>query len=994
MRKTSSMDSVTRADERMGYIAEDALRRAMAAAGDGTNTVGGGTSYPYPYFGPTDVTYWRADNSVTASITDQNGNTHTNEDYNKGTGEDNVDGASMISWWVIPNDTVRLTIHGYYVKANGTYGRKLRWQFDDITDDEAAGNFCERTLTGLRPGKVFDIVGCRATLSDGSKAPNPVEPDEPSKIPPSTVPAVSLTDSMLAWPNPLGSTAAGYGPYSTYPTYSPALASPFTAALARIDLRNYALLVPRITNVASPEKEPDGTYYPVTVTYLAGLVDVITIRGFRVGRKGPQDYSLYGKQWKRWRFQLDSTQRDAGTAILKVGPFGPRQAKQPWHLNRIHATDFRDETVQGKRYGEWYPALLADCAGPADINVTFAATPSTDLDSAYQKAKANSGTQTGRVPGASADGSVTADTDDVLGTQATNYQNAQTSDGSNSTDTGTPAGKRRVLGVLAPGEVVDGKLAGFSIVTEPDLQTEKEHDAFVRFSANIQTPAGAASTAGDANATQAVFIFYREDDADARENYIRKRVDLNPSDDMAECTFHRKIGRKYHMKKMRLKNGISKVDTDLKTYTGTGVTSGKWVAGQDSGGAYVGTDAISGIGSGTPGTGGVTLAVATGDTSNDETHKAHFTVSIVNQGWTGTAPGTLPVIPKRLVVYVSKKGATSDPGSLPTAPNDTPSSGNWRVEKIINLRADHDLVRIATVTHQFSMKLRRNKQHWIKCRLYVAGDDTPRDQTTSTSYTAKTDLPVKNYAHGHKNMLPNSGFLFSERDYDNAAGSVNVLGRRWAVDIAGTPAKINNTIKTTDPYWDDPNHRLVWKDAGSSGRPAYGKTKRLLQPGETLTCPVLLAADAGLAVTLTIQIEVVKVNDSNDFTGPAWGAETTVWGPQTITATAADYGSTFEQFYVQDTVSSPLQLGANQSLYWKITVSGQTNTHFVYIDNAVLARGDQVVSWDSQSQEETALENNAPAAATASYATTSASTWDAGAGGGNNEIPSGGKITL
>lgn len=839
----SILDGVTLADERLQY-ALNGIKKAIAALTTGAGTAGVGVAYPIPYFPTQGATtyYWQTDNSTHANVPNPADPTNPGanialEDYNKGTDEDNEDGGALVSWWLIPSDCGTLKGFLKAVKKNGDYGRKIPFAFDDIDDDERAAGFCERTIRGLRPKRVYDLL--RATskpIGGGAPAHNPISPYKAARVCPQPALGNTRDTSMLAWPNPApGEPAIGYPPYGTtphYPTYlNPVLPADQGEALARIDLRNYAPLNVRITAVGAAEKDRDGTYYPVTVTFTAGQVDRIVLRGFRVGRKQPENYALYGKTYRRWPFELSATDRDAGTAVLRVGPFGKRQAKQPWHITRIHAQDFKDD-IQSKKFTELYPALIGDCAGPDDIGLAFAATPSTDLDSAYHKAKSNSNVSGGRVPGAAADGSITADTDDVSAGQATNWQNAQTSDGSAPSDGGA-SGARRVLAVLAPGEAVDGKLANFTVTTAPDLATEKDSDAYIRFSSDIQTPAGAASTAGDANATQAVFIFYRQADTDNRANYVRKRVDLNPTDAKAELTFHRKVGRKFHMKKMRLKNGISKVDANLSSQTGGGLTSGVFVAGT-TGGAYTDTDAHTGISS---------VVLTDADSSNNESTKAHINAAIANIG-----VGGLPVIPKRALIYVSRKGTTSDPGAIPS---DNPTTGDWRLEKEIALGDEPNLATVATVNRIFAVRLRRKKDHWIRMRLYVKGSSTPID-SSSLLYTSESQLPNNNYGHGHGNYVRGGGFLASKKDVDGS-GSTAKPGQDWEVWSAldGTGAVDIDSDAADAVYWDQANRRLIWKYNGGSRLYVACKLPKCLPPGKRFTTTMRLRSNSGTSDSST-----------------------------------------------------------------------------------------------------------------------------------------------
>lgn len=951
------VDGVTLADERMQYALNGIKKAIAAASAAGGASTGTGVGYPIPYFGNLGTTYWRADNSAVSTITIPDGSSQTVEDYNLGTNDDdNLDGGGFVTWWLLPNDCAGFNFKVRPVKKNGKYGRPIPFNFDDVSDEERALGFAERTIRGLQPKWVYDITRATATSTSGAKTHNPVEPTKAARVAPQVTAGATRATSLQAWPNPVGgSPAIGYPPYNFSPRYplyqNPALPAGQGEALARLDLTNYAPLVVRITAVGAAEKERGGTFYPVTCTCTAGIVGSVTLRGFRVGRK-PEDYSKYGKQYRRWRHDLTEDERAAGTFVAKVGPFGRAQAKHTWHVTRIHARSWKDDAEQAI-YNELYPALVADCAGPDDISIAFAASPSTDVDSAYHKAKSNSEVSSGRVPGAAADGTITADPDDVSAGQATNWQNAQTSDGSSPSDGGA-AGKRRVLAVLAPGEEVDGKLAGFVVTTAPDLATEKDSDALIAFSADIQTPGGGASTAGDANATQAVFIFYRKGDTDSRPNYIRKRVDLNPTDAKAELSFHRKIGRGLHMKKMRLRNGISKVDTDLKTQTGGGLTSGLFVAGQ-TGGAYTDTDAHTGISS---------VVIADADPGNPESAKAPLKATIGNVG-----VGGLPVIPKRGIVFVTRKGVTSSPGSLPAS--DAPTSGDWRAEKEISLGDEPNLAVIASVVREFTAKLRRKKDHWVGLRLYVKGSATPIDSNVLL-YTTVSDLPNSNYGLGHGNYVRGGGFLHSKKDVDGA-GSVNKPALDWEYwdNLAGSGATDVDDSSGNPIYWVPALRHLVWKFNG--GSPKYLAIKLpKVPPGKRFSVSMRLRSNSGTSDSSTF-IARICAKGVGSLTTPALHRGTL------LNANTGDFVS------ATSTVDLGTYSTGTQGLYLVLDRNGTSDDQDFQITDIMMNLGDQPLPWEGAGVE--ANWNQDPATST-TFTSTDAGSY-ANAGGGNETVPLG-----
>lgn len=478
---TSNLDGATRADERFGYLFED-LRRMIEAAFPKEKHPTPSVAYPVPVFSESGDTLevspfslWRVDNNIITTFTDPNGRTHTTEDAGGGTDEDNEDGGSCVTFWRIPRDCFVLVLICRYVKKNGRYGRRFRFTFDDISDEERTAGFCERTLRGLRPKRVLDIVEARSVNIFGLRSVNPpdlsnLEAVDPSLYPPQPDSAGANTTratSLAQWPNPAGSIPLGYGPYDVYPVYeNPNLtgeAKPTGAAteepsqpenpapaIARIDLTEYAKLNIQITEIGAIEQELDGNYYPITVIYTANLVESIRFRYARVGRRefegGPLDYTLYGRT-RTQEFELTQEQREDGTAVLYIGPFGPNQSRQMYHILNTRGFDYRDDT-RNNNYVERYPDPESEIAGPDDIEPGFKTGHTTDLQDTYHTSAQysyNDGAGVSPVPGAHTDPN-DVDTSDIPAGSVSDFQNA------GYVDTSINNGMRRILAVLQPSD--------------------------------------------------------------------------------------------------------------------------------------------------------------------------------------------------------------------------------------------------------------------------------------------------------------------------------------------------------------------------------------------------------------------------------------------------------------------------------------------------------------------------------------------------------------
>lgn len=1019
MRKVSSFDGVTRADERLlsGTAATASTTSATGTGGAG----GGAVSYPVPWFGPSDNQYWHVNNDTTTSVVDDTGGTHVVEDANKESEARNT-GGSCVSWWLLPTDCTKLVVIAYVITKHGKYGDRIRWAFDDITDAEAAAGFCERTLTGLDPAKVYDIVIARSINDTGAKAVNPPEPFEASWLPPMTGSTPTRVASLAAWPNPVaGSPAIGYGPYSTYPEYAgPAganrrtnypLEDPETYALARIDCTNYSSMQPRVVAVGPAIKHHDGVYYSVDFKYVAGIVDKLHIWLRRVGLKtaGVTDYKRYGKIKRVPLDELTDAERDAGTCTRLIGPFTRHQARQTWHIVRINAVEFRGE-AQSKRLREWYPADPLQVAGfdhvtgnEATSGTLTYGTELTGVVYSIPNAGAWPDTVGGPIPGAAAS-LAEADYGDLAGTQATDSINAQ------GRFNGTTFGQGgRVLGVFRTVQTIDGRAGGVTITSQPDTATERDDDAWITFSAPILNEAGAASTAAETNAAEGVHKFMRKDQwpgnaaynaapATYRPFVHHAIVTLDGTDTKVETTITgKKMGKRFVYIETVLRNAISKSRVDsagnvVAVSTAGAITAGttrlNFTAGRNANATYVGPNADDGIA-------GVQVTSASFDTG--ESNMGSATVQFNNIGVSADGDGdaleaTTAVIPKQILFYLNRR--TSEPPSGAFAPATlaqalNPGAGSeWRLVKDPHVADEFEYARLATgLTRQVHFTARRKRQHWACAVIIVKGSTTPVSGTMLALSRNSSELPNDNYAHGNGNQVVGGTFLFSRQDFGTAFfPGDHRLGKHWYI----TPKKNDMASiiddSATNPRWDPSRHCLRFLGTGSSTVTVTGYTllKKALEPGGILS-DSFLARTNGFASGAIVSFTVGKADAAGVFTAVSTGFTIT---PALITAYRAGV-----LFGGQIFIDSSFSLAANENLWLKIDVTitspGSTNGA-VEMDNIMQVRGNQLLSYDFSPSESDDLSNTTTASA---YSDSSAASIDA-AGGGKNPDFAGGEVQL
>lgn len=934
-RRTSIVSSQLLADELTGFKQDSGTQAASSEIN--TPGGGGGAAIPTPYFGATNTSYWPV-NAVTSEDTE---------------------GVTLTQRWLVPTGTDKLVIFYKYIKADGMYGKRRKFVWDDFTENEIAAGFVEFTQLGIKANRSFDILKAVAKSSDGSRAANPISDPDPSTLPSGVAPVATVLPPQ---------TYGGFPPNS--PPFSSSLGS---SVLARCVPGPYLLANIRVTAVGTPVKESDGVYFPVTVQFdgTAGVRE-IKLRYERCGVKtgsgtGYNETTSYGNRprFTHWH-EVTDTESTAGSCIVNVGPFGPRQAKRTWHVTRVRCKILVDDKNGDKIVKEAYPVAQADMSTtPLDLSPANAVVAAS-YPSAFTPGAAS-------IPGI----------------------DASAANGTAQNPAATDTGQGAMLAVLTPQDVItvlpsDPSTGGtIMLKNEPDLSTEKDHDAIIQVKAWVND-ALHTMTAENAHADEMVFVFCRKEDytgvpATDAPFYKHIIIKLEPDDVFAVANFHRRIGKRFVWVKNVLRNSVSKSPS-----------SGAAVEFQAGATVYIGPNASQGL---------TNLTVANPTYSTNEDSPGHITLSITFDNIGVANTNNLPVVPKALFVFAQRRDAAgvTFPGSTEIGAGTDMVSGdtNWRIAAVVKLK---DLAGLTTDTsgatpaHEIKVqvKTRRKTAQKYAATIIAVGDNTRVNSSVTSSYTPSSDLPVGNYAHGTRNLITNGGFLFSREDFGTGTSTTN-LGKNWWVNVSTSAARLDTTATDSYPYWDQASHRLVWRNSaggsatGAGGVYAYCRIKRLVTPGETLTNSILLAADATQGATLTFTIRIVKVDDSAG-TGAAWGAETDVWGPHTITATTSDFSTTFQMFYVSGAVVSSLSLAANQRLYYKITASGiDDDGTKVYVDNIMLVRGNQALSWEMSSDEEDANSNTG---ASATYSSTSASTFDASAGGGNSDITPGGKITL
>jgi hypothetical protein len=895
-RRISQFDGITKADERTGYMLEDALARARASADDDTQGGGGGVDYPIPYFGAGGTDYWQMD-----AIRD-----------------DDDTGKTVTMYWLIPAETYRLEVTYRYLKKDGTaYNKKRRWRTADISDDDRMNGLLEWTQDGLKPNRKLDIIQARAFLGKRRSEDQAANPPEGGTV--QTVPAAG-NDTLIA-----GSPYDGQGGYGSS-------GAGLGAALARIVSGEYLLAEPRITAIGAAEKEEDGVYWPITFTYNANTCRTLAVWYRRCGKKnsvtGVSTSTTYGRI-KRKKFEdLTEAEQTAGTCIRYIGPFIERQARKTWHIVRIRATSYLNDDAP-RRIKEFYPILDADLSTAAnDTSPANSAAPIPGRDASF---------------------------------------------GSGTPENPNGVSAAAMLAILSQVEDVNGSIpsSGFSIDTAPDLATEKDGDAYIRWQGTIKGPDGVTTiTAAEANATEAVFVFMTKKAFDDFGNdpkyYKRDRAQLEPTDQTVGGEKHRKIGRRLKLIKVVLRNALSRVATDLTSFTGGPVVSGLFVAGHTTGG-YVETDANLYLNT-----------VQCIQLDSGESNKAHFNASMNNAGF----GGVIPVIPKTIEVFVSKKGQTTDPGALPAA-GTTPTAGSgWRLAKTIKTKDEPELATLGTVTRQFQIAMRRKKAHFIKLRVWVAGSATPVDQTTSTSYTTTSELPNDNYAHGNQNMVTGGAFLFSRQDFDTANNpDSGKLGKQWRT--SPSRASVVNYIDdtTSNPRWDKPNHALRFIGIGTfTGYTLIGKA---LQPGDTLAFSCLLSISGLTDVNVTVEVGHDN-NDSGSFVSISSAAA--VLNPA-INLFFRMYGDTI-------TISGTPTIPAGSKMWLKITVTNIGVGGYTGMDNVMLARGSQILTYD-YSATDLSVTNDTGSSSALTPVGTGPGQFDLGGGGKNPDLNAAtGEITL
>jgi len=831
--------------------------------------------------------------------------------------DDDTDGNTCTMQWLVPIGTDKLTLFYKYIKANGNYGKLKKYVENDFTESEISSGFVEFTMPGIKANKSFDILKAVAK-GDGARATNPMSDPDPSTL------ASGAADVGTA-----PASTGGFPPGS----FTPALSS---AVLARVISGDYTPAVMRVTDVGTPLREPDGIYYPVTVQFTAGsYVQDIKLRYQRCGKRRTSggsgatgqntiDLTIYGKpKFTPW-YEVSDAERAAGSCEINVGPFTRAQARKTWHITRVRARSVVDEKNGDKIVKEKYPAADADMAtAPNDLSpgnaVTTASYPSAFVAGA------------GSIPGIDA--------------TATNG----TPDNPGATDTAQGA----MLAVLTPQQPVTSTpsepASGDVVRNTPDLATEKDNDAIIELRCYVDDSNNSAK-AQDVNASEVVFILARDGEEADQTKWKRFVVALEEDDTHAILQFHRRIGTRWNWIKNVLRNSTSRTTSTVTNY--------EFQAGNT---AYAGVNAIQALSIGT---------IGTGSNSDDDAGMFRFNVPLVNTAVAAT--DNLPAIPKRLYIFKNRKGtAPSSVGSFDLAGGTKPETGdtNWVLDQVIGLRDQPILATAGTHNIAVTIKTRRKKTVKYYAAVSAVGDDELENSTVG-SYDTNTDLPVTNYAHGTKNIIRGGSFVFSKEDA--SGGAADEPARKWEDWTGGTFSGTDiDSGTTTNVYWEKADHRLRLVD--NKNAVIACKIKKILVPGDVYTLSMLVRAQGALGLSESFSLQLYYNNGGG-------GTGTILASAVTISVTAPGSGSDYKLIAFQFTMPS---FTIREELWVVFTRTTALASQFgdIVVDNWMLVRGNQALTWDSSGPED---DWETVAAASTTYSDTGSGDVDANAGGGND----------
>lgn len=957
MKDISQQSGAIRSDELSNYPLNDIYDAIASGVGGGGTTGGGGFSvnYPVPWFGTAGTQYWRVDNTDLSSTETPTGSQSV-EDYGEGKDEDTENGANVVTFWLVPNDCEVLIIHGRYLKRNGKYGRRLKpWRFV-LDDDQRAAGFAEVTLTGVRYKGVLDIMHAESETASGAKSKNPPNPLKVAKFPP--MPAMvtpSQTESMNAWPNPtVNDDPVGYGVYGGFPIYDqPDLGTNETEALARIDLRNNEVMKMRVVAVGSPEKDRDGVDHVITLKFTPGTADRASVWVRRVGRRvsGKTAYQLYGRIKRFSLPAFTEEERIAGTAQRKIGPFGPKQARQAWHVVRVRGFIGLDPETTGRDLKEWYPRLPENVAGFNSSGQDYNAlgdTTTVVTSGAHQSSPINSVT-TVSYPGTGSPTPVngTVDSDDMP-SNIDPVQNAYL------VAAQTFASGSRALAILRPEQDVAGQLGAITITSGPETTTEKDTDAFIRFVAPIRNEGNTADiTAGDAHASEAIFRYMRKADWPGAAAYnanpityrpllLRKPVELSADDAKAEGTIHKKMGKRFVLVDGILRNSVSRVKTDTAGVKG-GTTRAFFTAGVGSNATYVGDNAHNGIG-------GLNITSVVFDTG--ESNKGHAGVEFDNIGVAVDEDGdaleaTTAVVPKDIFIYVNKRGVVPSGVYAPAtrAQAQTPSAASqWRLEQHAKIGDEAEYAQLSDGAggrpsihnRAVAVTIRRKKAHYLCAVMFVKGSDTPiLSGSVEGPLTGDSELPNSNYAHGRTQLLCGGSFTLTDEDMQSGGTNTKPAGN-WKQGAGGADVD-NNTANNT--YWVAASHHIVMKSGVSA---KLSKAFRAnVRPGERLTLGFNVRTNSGTA-------QLNGVFTMNIYTETDGGTRVNVATDSETFATIPNSSSAYATKGIS--VDMPSSYTRKKKLIFELVYT--TGTVTMQVSDLMLVRGNQMLTWEACDKED------------------------------------------
>jgi hypothetical protein len=638
-----------------------------------------------------------------------------------------------------------------YVKADDGENKARIFDNIEVDEDHQAAGYGEYEIGPFRNDKEFFLARLWAMLEEGGRTRNPIDKANRTVVP---------SDGL--W-------------------------------LASFDTGDYLTANLAITAIGAARNEADGIYYPVTMTYDAGIIDWVRFSIARVGAKvaGVGVTDRYNGQQaldmgtatraqklnaiKNWRgmsrHYLSDAERDAGTCVVDVGPFTERQAKKSWHIRRIRA------------------------------GITFERTDRQDAREVRVK-----------VP-----------TDD-------NELSAYPTDVEFNNSALTSAA---YLGVLDAVEAVTdapslpGTGALRLIENEPDFDTERHNDAKIVFRV-YTTEATALYYEGDTGQirktwddvnggrVRVVVCEYGNESDKAKWHQRVATVDMDENPYWVDVELHRKIGKRLVWLKNATLNGISKKATSNAVPP---VGSVDFRVGDRS--ADVGQ---------------ITNFTCLDNWDDNGTQTVHVEVE-----WDNDA--TFPAVPKRIGVW--RISADPDPGHTdPTAWGQDNTTGTlWKFVKDVTIRDEPEYAAGGTgFKRRINIPQKTGETRWYIFGIQVIGDPNilftdvfdneagnEAAGTADTEHPGQPGTPTGRFRRGHLRL----------KTTRPTTGSATVYQYEWAVASTNTFAGI--TANDGEPTATGTEQCLTDDDTDSDG---------ITTPGNGVAMPLVVSSGVKLSIPI------------------------------------------------------------------------------------------------------------------------------------------------